>query len=554
MLWVGAQQLTDIVIRMPEYQHNIESRLQKLRNPAGSGFAKAFESIRAIGSELTPSSAATKQAQKARHGKLTPGADQPAAPVPVQVIKEKPSMLDSLGLIGSSLVHFFATLAAVIILTLFILVKRSDLRNRLFRLFGQGRINLLTTAMDEAAQRVSRYLLTQSLVNGTFGLCLGVGLYVIGVPYAAFWGGLAAALRFIPYVGTWTAGVCPLLLSLAVFDGWKKPLLTFGLFVAIELGTSTIIEPWLYATRTGISSLAILLSAAFWTMLWGPIGLVVSTPLTVLLFVLGRYVPQLEFLYILLGDEPVLAPEVCYYQRLLALDEEDARNVVEDYLKEHTALELYDSVLLPALSLAEQDRYEHQLDDERKRLIYETTRELIDEVGEETALQSSETALPIAGADDISVVCVPARDEADEVVALMLAQVLRPTGCRVQTLDSGFVEEMLLKMTQLEPTVVIISALPPFAVNRARALCRRARQRCRGAKLVMGLWGATGDPKAMRQRLGSGCSEYVVHTLEEARLQLRLFCEQKPAANGEVETHAASETFETGEPLPVEPR
>jgi CheY-like chemotaxis protein len=349
------------------------------------------------------------------------------------------------------------------------------------------------------------------------------------VPYAAFWGVAGAVLRFIPYVGTWSAGICPFVLSLAVFEGWMKPLLTLGLFGAVELTMSGIVEPWLYATRTGISSLAILLSAAFWTILWGPIGLMVSTPLTVLLFVLGRHIPQLEFLYILLGDEPVLSPPAYYYQRLLALDEDEAREVAENYLREKTVLDLYDSVLVPALSLAEQDRHRNELDEERQKFIYDNTRDLIEEFGEIGENGPQEEKPVFRAESSISVLCVPARDESDELVALMLAQILRQTGYAVETLAAGFLEEILTKIEKCEPNVVFISALPPFGIRHARSLCRRTHHRCPGLKVVVGLWGSTAERNILQQRLGPGCSDYLVHTLAEAELQLRLLGEQLQA-------------------------
>lgn len=552
MIWIGAQQLAEIVIRLPAYQQNIHNKLDRMRNPAGSGFAKAAQSINQIQTELSPSNAAVKKGQNA--AQAMPAQKQPsvAAPVPVEVVKDKPNILDSLGLISGSVVRFFGTVLAVTILTLFLLLRRGDLRNRLFRLFGPGRLNVMTTAMDDAATRVSRYLLTQSIVNGTFGLLLGVGLFFIGVPYAAFWGVIAAFLRFIPYVGTLAAGLCPFVLSLAVFNDWKRPLLSLALFAGVELTMSGIVEPWLYATRTGISSLAILLSAAFWTMLWGPIGLVVSTPLTVLLFVLGRYIPQLEFLNILLGDEPVLPPHAWYYQRLLAMDEDEARRVAEEYVKEKPLIELYDSVFIPALALAEKDRHEKELDPEQQRIIYDTTRELIEELGEDAAAQQ-QLREGSPAASQLSILCVPARDEADELVALMLVQVLRLSGLAADAIASGFMEETLAKVTQAQPHAMCISALPPFAIAHARSLCRKARQGCPGIKTVVGLWGSKVDPKTLQQRLGQGCSEYVVHTLAETRLQLRLFMEQPQTAPVEETGIETEDALEPGEPQTVEP-
>ncbi len=536
--WVGTTQLSDIISRLPQYQENMRRKIDAIGNPAGSGFARAAASISQITTQLSPSNAAVENHKKSisasgRGGRNSVKEPQPAAPVPVEVVKAQPSALESFGLIGTSIAHFFGTVAAVAVLTLFMLLKRGDLRNRLFRLFGKGRINLITTAIDDAATRVSSYLLTQSVINSTFGLLLGTGLYWIGLPYAAFWGVLAAFIRFVPYVGTLIAGSCPFLLSLAVFEGWSRPLLTLGLFVVIEGVTSGLVEPWLYATRTGISSLAILVSAAFWTVLWGPIGLVLSTPLTVLLVVLGRYVPQLEFLYILLGDEPVLPPEACYYQRLLAMDEDEARDVAEEYLKEKTAAELYDAVLIPALSLAEQDRHENSLDPRRQRFIYENTKDLIEDIGDRELADSEGKERVVQTGSHLSALCIPARDEADELVGLMLAQLLKSSGHPSKSIPIGSVERMLALVAERRPDVLVISALPPFAVSHARSLCRRVRQRCPDVKIVVGLWGSHEEMKSIQERLGPGCSDHVVYTLSQAEVQVRLLGGLMPAVNGE---------------------
>jgi predicted PurR-regulated permease PerM len=525
MLWVGAVQLSSIVSELPHYQENIARKLEAIRNPAGSSLAKALASIHLLTTELSPSSSAAEKqrtvAEQAPNRKRN--AQQPTTPVPVEVVPHQTSTFDSLGLFSTSLIRFFGGVSAVVVLTLFMLINRGDLRNRLVRLLGQGHLVAVTTALDDAAERVSRYLLTQSLVNGTFGTLLGFGLYCIGVPFAPFWGVFGALLRFIPYVGTLIAGACPLLLALAMFDGWTKPLYTLGTFATIEGVTSSLVEPWLYATRTGISSLAILVSAAFWTLLWGPIGLVLSTPLTVCLAVLGRHVPPMEFLYVLLGDEPVLSPEARYYQRLLAMDEDEATEIIDEYLKEKSVGELYESVLIPALSLAEHDRHRDRLDEEKESFIYQSTKDLIQDLGE----RSEDSPLmpePVPhSASPLSIRCLPARDRADELASLMLAQLLRRSGYRAEAISLGAMEDMLDRMTKAEPDVLFISALPPFAVTHARSLCRRARQRLPGLKIAVGLWNAGAELEKLKQRLGSDCSENVMTTLAQAESQLRVF-------------------------------
>jgi predicted PurR-regulated permease PerM len=526
MVWIAGSQLTEIVIRLPEYQENIRTKLERVEHLGGPGgnspIAKAAHSIAELGDEFSMNNQVVQQ-QKTTGG--VPGEHQPKAlqPIPVRVVRQPQGIFGTLGSFGASIARFVVTGFAVLILTLFILINRSTLRNRLFRLFARGRISAMTTAMDDAANRVSRYLLTQGLVNTTYGLLLGTGLYLIAVPYAAFWGFSAVFLRFIPYLGTFLAGMSPFVLSLAVFDGWRKPLMTLGLFVLVEGTISGIIEPWVYATRTGISSLAILVSATFWTLLWGPIGLVISTPLTVLLVVIGRHVPQLEFLYVLLGDEPVLAPEAHYYQRLLALDEDDAHDVAEEFLNGKTTKELYDGVLIPALALAEQDRHEGELDQERQRFVYQSTRDLIDELGDRNQEMQNEPGRIRPTEKHPAILCIPARDEADELVALMLAQSLRQAGYAAESIAIGFANEMLACVKECEPDVLFISALPPFAVTHARSLCRRARRLCSKVKVVIGLWGTATDPKLLQRRLGTECSDYVVHSIAEAELQLRLF-------------------------------
>ena len=228
---------------------------------------------------------------------------------------------------------------------------------RIIRLVGHGQLTLTTQALNDAATRISRYLMAQSGINGAYGLIMGVGLYFIHIPNAPFWGLLCALLRFVPYLGIWIAAAFPVILSFVVPDGnyAARPLLTIGLFVVMEVLTSNLAEPLLFGSSTGVSPLAILVAAVFWTWLWGLPGLLLSTPLTVLLAVAGKYVPQLAFLDVLLGDQPVLEPPERYYQRLLAEDPEEAEDLIEEFEKTHSTEELYTLMMLPALQMTERD-------------------------------------------------------------------------------------------------------------------------------------------------------------------------------------------------------
>jgi hypothetical protein len=394
-----------------------------------------------------------------------------------------------------------ANAGLVIIFTIFILFGREDLRNRLIRLASAGRLKLMTQAMDEASQRINRYLLLQFLVNCAYGLLVGFALHFIGVPNAALWGWGAAILRFLPYIGPLLAALMPILLSLAVFPGWYHALATMGLFLVLELTVSNVIEPLLYSAHVGLSPLAILVAAVFWTLVWGLPGLVLSTPLTVCLVVMGRYVPSLNFLNVILGDEPVLESHSKYYQRLLASDRNEAKQILEHCLKDKSLEEVYSAVIIPALSLAEQDRHRDRLDEETQNFIYQTTREIVEELGDspsQASLQAdvrnrSETPIADLETRGLDVLCIPARDEADDVIAALLAQILRRQGRFAQSIRIGPVATMLSAVLELNPAVVCISALPPFALSHARGLYTRLREQFPELHIVVCLWHFDGD-------------------------------------------------------------
>ena len=262
---------------------------------------------------------------------------------------------------------------------------------------------------------------------------------MIGVPNAILWGILATTLRFVPYIGTWIAAVAPIGLSMAISTGWLAPILTLGLFVALELFCGNVLEPWLYGKGTGVSAVAVLVAAVFWTWLWGIVGLLLATPLTVCLLVIGKHVPQLSFLHILLGNEPVFEPKRRVYQRLLAGDQEEATELIDDDLENRPLVEVYDTLLIPALALAETDWHRGELDEARHKFILQSLKEMIDERGEdqpETPAREGEAKEAIVASEvgqSRSILCLPARDEADEIAAMMLAQLLatRSTGARM---------------------------------------------------------------------------------------------------------------------------
>jgi hypothetical protein len=438
-------------------------------------------------------------------------------------------------LLGPLLVPIGAA-AIVVVFTLVVLIRWEDLRNRILRLMGQSQINLATQAFNEATQRVSRYLRMQFLVNTSFGALIALGLHVIGLPGAVLWGVLAGFLRFVPYIGPMIGGGVPCIISLAVFADWSQPLLTLGLFLFAEMLVAYVVEPWLYGRHTGISPLAILVAAAFWAAVWGPVGLMLSTPLTVCLVVLGRYVPQFEFLYVLLGDEPVLLPEVQFYQRLLAMDQQEARTLMEQFLAEKSLAELYDSVFIPALSMAEADRHKGALDEIRENFLIQSVGEFIAELADSSTLSgdtkngSGNTIhplhLPIPGC---RVVCLPANDKADEMTAAMLAQLLESAGISAVSLPVTALPAAMLDEVSIQPNdIVCISALPPFAVLNARSLNKKLRSRFPTAKFVVGLWNASGGDLKVEERIEKAFPGKVVTSLSGALEQLKRLVNSAP--------------------------
>lgn len=421
------------------------------------------------------------------------------------------------------------TAAIVVVFVIFILIQREDMRDRLIRLAGTRRVYLTTQAIDDAGARISRYLLMQLIINATYGLAVAVGLFLIGVPNALVWGLLATVFRFIPYVGPWVAASLPILLSLVVFDGWIRPLEVIGLFIVLELFSNNVMEPWLYGSSTGVSTVGIIVSATFWTWLWGPIGLVLSMPLTVCLVVLGRHVPQLGFLNVLLSDEPALDLDVRFYQRLLAFDDYEANNLVGTFLQTGTLDELYEDMLIPALSMSERDRNAGYLTDHQRRFIHRMVRGTVREMGQQFDASSAVEAVPPGAAEEaaadrepparkaLRVVCVPAEDVADRIAGMMAAQLLAARGDVAEALpiragahDAGEV------IARKQPHYVIISALAPGGAIPAAEGCKRLRRRLPNARVIIGLWNATGPAQKTRERLTRAGAELVTTSLAEA--------------------------------------
>lgn len=512
-------QINDLANELPRYQRNIEEKIRVFKQSGGM-FDRLSAMVRELHQEVSEE---TPTESRPETGPApTP---KPTEPIPVEVHQPEPTPLQVIGNVLWTLIGPFAAAGIVIVFVIFMLIERENLRDRLIRLFGAGQLHVTTQALDDAAQRVSRYLLMQLIINATYGIPVGIGLYFIGVPSPILWGLLATLLRFIPYVGPIVAAAFPIVLSFAVDPGWTMPLLTIALLITIELISNNVMEPWLYGTHTGISSLAVLVAAVFWTWLWGPIGLFLSTPLTVCLVVFGRHFPYLKFFSILLSDEPALPPEARFYQRMLAMDQEEAAELAEEYLETHSLEALYDQVIIPALRLAEHDHHHEALNETRHRYILQGTRELVEYLGDRQEGQEKASGTAEQphepGTHETSVLCVPARDEADEIVAIMLTQALERRDIGAKTLAARLTSlETMEDIGQEKVKTICVSTLPPLAILHAQYLCRRLRSRFPNLKLIAGLW--TIDPREgnLQKRLATIPADGVATSLTDAVEQI----------------------------------
>ncbi len=514
--WTAVAQMTALAPKMPEYQANLQAKLHSVNDYFIAVLNKVTKTTEDIGQTLPQSQQAVEPQGTAER------------PYSVRVLPTPASPLQVLSGTFGSLIEVLGLSGIVIILVVFFLVRRDDLRDRFIRLVGTAQVTLTTQMLEDAATRVSRYLSMLFIINSTFGISVGIGLYLIGVPNAILWGILAATLRFVPYIGPWIAAAMPVSLAMAISTGWSAPILTVMLFVALELFSNNVMEPWLYGKNTGMSAVAVLVAAVFWTWLWGIAGLLLATPLTVCLLVIGKHVPQLSFLDVLLGNEAVFEPERRVYQRLLAADQEEATELFDADLEHKPLVEVYDTLLIPALALAETDWHQGELDDVRHKFILQSLKEMIQERSEGQQEVASKEDIEDGSASRPSVLCLPARAEADEIAGVMLAQLLATGESLVQSVSfTAATSELVDLVERHKPDLVCISATPPAAVMHARHLCKLVRGRFPEVPVVIGLWNAQGDLSKAKTRIGADTKTYIVATLAEAREQVDLLVQSR---------------------------
>jgi predicted PurR-regulated permease PerM len=547
-------QVAQLAQDVPSYQATVTRKVDHLRDVT---LGRANELIRRLGRQIEQ---ATNETPPAAQGPGADGVQAAPPPLPVEVKERAATPIELAQRVLGPVVHPLATAGIVLIVAIFILMQREDLRDRMIRLFGSHDLHRTTVAMDDAARRLSRYFLIQLALNTVFGFIIGLGLWAIGVPSPILWGVFSGLMRFVPYIGALVSAVFPIALAAAVDPtGWSMALWTLALFAIAEPLMGHVVEPMVYGHSTGLSPFAVIISAIFWTWLWGPIGLLLSTPFTVVLVVLGRHVERLEFLDVLFGDRPALTPVESFYQRVLSGDSDEALGHAELLLKERSLSSYYDEVALKGLQLAANDATRGVLTKPQLETIRGAIRHLVEDLDDHDDVEPAEDAndaAPVApprqeqdlgaepplegGAPDPerwppewrregAILCIAGRGTLDEGAASMLAQLLRKHGLGARLVPHENVSrENIVRLDTTGVTMVCISYLEiSGSPAHLRYLLRRLRQKLPKAPLLVGLWPREDvilTDAALRSQVGA--DHYVV-TLREA---LRVCLEAAEAA------------------------
>jgi predicted PurR-regulated permease PerM len=495
-------QVSALATELPRYRGNI---LAKIADVRGMQKGSPLEPLQRLAQDVI--------------GQFERPSETPQKPLPVVV--KPPSALWKL----PSVLHAAGMAGLVLVLLIFTLLNRAELRNRLIRLLGYRRLALTTKALDEAGERITAYLVRQAIINTTFAVAVALGLFLIDVPYAPLWGFMAGFLRFIPYVGAWLAALLPAMLCLALYPGWTKLFLVLGLVASLDVAIAMSIEPWLYGHGAGVSEVGLLVGLAFWTWLWGPFGLMLGTPMTVCLVVLGKHVPGLGPIAILLSSESALPPSMAFYQRLIARDVHEAQRVAQAYRREHSREGTFDDLLVPAIARLDSDQEIGSLDSEDRRFVLdavETIGRALSDLPIEPA--SGDRATLVAngtGLERAKALGCPAQNDADETALRLLSLLLDPSQQEMVVLSSHLLaSEMLVAVERERPVAICFGATSPDGLVQARYLVKRLRERFPDVGVVVGAWGMNHDAPPGHDRLLSVGANHVESTLKAARAYL----------------------------------
>jgi len=524
-----ADQFSELSTQVTKYTWSMRQKVADLRVGNQAAFARLVRTVDKVSDELDNSAAELRAAQ------------------PVRVVPARLTPTERLQRTATSVFEPLASAVIVLVLVAFMLGQREDLRDRIIRLTGSHNVTLTTRLLNEAADRVSRFLVAQLLINIVFGAIVAGGLYWIGVPYPALWGGLTALLRFVPFVGTLLASLLPACLAFAIFPGWIPVLQTLGLFLVLDFTAAYFVEPVVFGHRTGVSSFALLVSALFWIWVWGPVGLLLSTPLTVCIAVLGRHVRSLRFLAIMFADEPALAPHLRYYQRLLARNEDEASVLANRQVAELGVVGLMDEVLTPALVLGTQHRAGEEITEEDFDFIVESTAEIVNNIRG----KQRESAV-----GEVRVLALSTHAPIDRVALDMLCTACAGNGLQIEALNSEVpFEETMARIAQERPTLTCVVAISPTRGAEARNYCRRIRAARPEAKLlVLRLNPIATDTEHSIARMKEAGADFVVMSIHDAVKEVEKLLAAEAASQGArepeklVATGSAREVHGRGKP------
>ncbi|MGC1275233.1 MAG: AI-2E family transporter [Planctomycetaceae bacterium] len=531
--WLVTAQVLALAEELPDHERTITNKLRDVRSFQEGG---VFEKVGAVFARASETVEAEQEAKAETEG--VPVDEKQSflfgmGPIPV-VIREEEDLTESLVTYLTPLAEPLGTAGLVIVLVLFMLLKREDLRNRIVTLSGRTHLATTTKALNEAGRRIASYLMMQLIINVTYGIAVALGTWLLGVPYAMLWGVAATVLRYVPYVGPMVAAVLPVGYSLLTSHGWGQPLAVVGLIVVLELLSNNVMEPMLYGRGVGVSEVAVILGAIFWGWLWGPIGLVLATPLTACLVVAGRYMPALALFNRILGDAPEVEPNVVYYQRLLARDEEEAEEIFDEQVTRTSLAEACEQVIVPALESAKRDRMRGMIDESQERYIRESIAEHLEETPASLAAAAAEASEDAAAAEpgpaDLPVVfCYGIADDEDEAAAAVLEAMLYDDDCELKTLSRDrLVSEIVEELRNARPVGLCLLGIPPGGVSHARSLCKRFHAALPELKIAVGRWGPPLTEKNQAALRKQGAS-YVGYTPSETREHVLSMTRLKPA-------------------------
>jgi predicted PurR-regulated permease PerM len=507
-------QFVQFSAELPAYEQNVVRRIDELKNSSkNSPLARIQEFVEHI---------SKKAADDSESATVDSGEE---AAVAVKVVDREGVATATVFGGLQTLLEPLASLGLAAVLAIYLLIYREDARSRMLCVVGKGHLTLTTKALDEAGRRISRFLLAQFIVNLGFGVVIAGGLWLLGIPYALLLGFCAGLLRYIPYIGPWIAAILPIGLSLLASQGWMAPIGVAALFIVCELLTNLVIEPYVFGQSIGVSQSALIVAIAFWTWLWGPMGLLLAAPLTVCLVVLGKYVPSLRFFDVLLGDEPVLSDEVTFYQRLLARDQDEASDIIRRAAVERSAIALADAIATPALVLARQDWESGLISDDEFEQVVRDVEQIVSEhefveFAGSTGADADKEEGPRPERELVAVLAIPGQDLADTIALSLFERFADLRGYQLESTGTDhLVGELLDRVEREQPAVVLIAAVPPGGLTHTRYLCKRLRSRFPQIRIVVGRWGAT-DLETQRQSLNAAGADYLGTTFEKTAAQL----------------------------------